>query len=79
MHANTCIIVARMPRMTIEIDQALLEEARKLLGVRTKREAVEQALWQLVRQERVQAIKQHAGQIDLDLSQEDLQKLRENR
>jgi Arc/MetJ family transcription regulator len=68
-----------MPRMTIEIDPALLEEARKVLGVRTKHEAIEQALWQLVRQQRVRDMRKHAGQVDLDLSQEDLQQLREDR
>jgi hypothetical protein len=38
--------------MTIEINEALLEEACRVLGVRTKREAIERALQELMRQQR---------------------------
>jgi len=68
-----------MPRMTFEINEALLEEARQILGVRTKREAIEQALQELVRQQRRRAIQAHAGQVELELTQETLRVLRESR
>jgi len=68
-----------MPRMTIEIDEALLEEARRVLGVRTKREAIERALHELVRQQRRRDIRAHAGQVELELTQETLRTLRESR
>lgn len=68
-----------MPRMTIEIDAALLEEARRTLGVRTKREAIERALQELVRQRRRRAIRAHAGKVELELTQETLRALRESR
>ncbi|GIW31263.1 MAG: hypothetical protein KatS3mg071_1437 [Meiothermus sp.] len=68
-----------MPRMTIEIDAALLEEARRTLGVRTKREAIERALQELVRQQRRRAIRAHAGKVELELTQETLRALRESR
>jgi Arc/MetJ family transcription regulator len=65
--------------MTIEIDAALLEEARRTLGVRTKREAIERALQELVRQQRRRAIRAHAGKVELELTQETLRALRESR
>lgn len=68
-----------MPRMTIEIDEALLEEARRVLGVRTKREAIERALQELVRQQRRRGIRAHAGRVELELTQETLRALRESR
>lgn len=68
-----------MPRMTIEIDEALLEEARRVLGVRTKREAIERALQELVRQQRRRGIRAHAGQVELELTQETLRTMRESR
>ncbi|GIW36855.1 MAG: hypothetical protein KatS3mg073_1000 [Meiothermus sp.] len=68
-----------MPRMTIEIDEALLEEARRVLGVRTKREAIERALQELVRQQRRRGIRAHAGHVELELTQETLRALRESR
>ncbi|WP_337870717.1 type II toxin-antitoxin system VapB family antitoxin [Meiothermus sp.] len=65
--------------MTIEIDAALLEEARRTLGVHTKREAIERALLELVRQQRRRAIRVHAGKVELELTQETLRALRESR
>ncbi len=50
-----------MPRITVETDEALLEEARRVLGVHTKREAIERALQELVRQQRRRAIRVHVG------------------
>ncbi|RIH90458.1 Bacterial antitoxin of type II TA system, VapB [Calidithermus terrae] len=50
-----------VPRITVETDEALLEEARRVLGVHTKREAIERALQKLVRQQRRRAIRVHAG------------------
>ena len=41
----------RMSRTTINIDERLIRQARKLTGLKTKREIVERALQLLVRQE----------------------------
>jgi Arc/MetJ family transcription regulator len=68
-----------MPRITIEIDEALLEEACRVLGVRTKREAIERALQELMRQQRRWGIRAHAGRVELELTQETLHALRESR
>lgn len=68
-----------MARMTVALDEHLLEEARRLSGAKTKREAIEIALRQLVRRLRRREIATHAGAIELDLTQEELQTLREER
>lgn len=68
-----------MARMTVAIDEELLEEARRLSGAKTKREAIEIALRQLVRRLRKQEISNHAGTIELALTQEKLRQLREER
>lgn len=64
-------------RLTVTVDEALLEEARRLAGTRTKREALELALREFVRRRRLAAIQAHAGAVDLALTVEDLLKARE--
>lgn len=66
-----------MARMTLTVDKWLLEEARRLSGAKTKRETVEIALRELVRRLRRREVAAHAGTLELDLSQEDLRRLRE--
>lgn len=65
-----------MGRMTVTLDEALVEEARKLLGARTKRETIQLALEDAIRaRKRLQALG-HRGRIGLDLDQKSLQELR---
>lgn len=64
-------------RLTVTVDEALLEEARRLAGTRTKREALELALREFVRRRGLVAIQAHAGAVDLALTVEDLLKARE--
>ncbi len=68
-----------MARMTVMMDEGLLEEARRLSGAKTKREAIEIALRQLVCRLRRREMATHAGTIELELTQEELQRLREER
>jgi len=68
-----------MVRMTVTVDEKLLLEAQKLTGARTKREAIEIALRELVRRERRRAIASHAGAVELTLTQEELRRWREER
>ncbi|MEM4414127.1 MAG: type II toxin-antitoxin system VapB family antitoxin [Candidatus Caldarchaeum sp.] len=68
-----------MTRMTVALDEQLLEEACRLSGAKTKREALEIALRQLVSRLRRQEIIAHAGAIELGLTQEELKRLREER
>lgn len=69
-----------MTRMTVTLDERLLEEARRLSEAKTKREALEVALRQFVSRLRRREIIAHAGAIiDLSLTQAELHKLREER
>ena len=65
-----------MKRMTISIDDDLLEEAKEALGVDSKVEAIRKALAEVVRRKRLSQALDHLGQIDLDLDQKKLQELR---
>ena len=66
-----------MGRMTITIDEALVDEAREALGVATKSEAIRYALRDLVRRKRLEIVLSHQGKVELDLDQEKLARLRE--
>jgi Arc/MetJ family transcription regulator len=64
-------------RMSVTLDERLLEEARVVLGKKTKREVIEEALKELVRKKRRDKAMEHAGKIDMDIDLEDLLKMRE--
>jgi Arc/MetJ family transcription regulator len=51
----------RVSRTNIEIDEKLVRQARKLTGLKTKREIVDKALELLVRSESRKGILQHYG------------------
>lgn len=68
-----------MTRMSIALDPELLEEAQRLSGARTKRETVQRALEHYVSLLRRRQIAEHAGRIELDLTQEILESMREGR
>jgi len=63
-------------KTTVVIDDNLLRDAIKAAGVRTKREAIEMGLRELVRKRNLEALKQELGTFDLDLSLEELARLR---
>ncbi|MDD5095502.1 MAG: type II toxin-antitoxin system VapB family antitoxin [Dehalococcoidia bacterium] len=63
-------------KTTIDINDALLDQAMKVTGARTKREAVEAGLKELVRKNSLTALRQELGTFDLDLSLEELGRLR---
>jgi Arc/MetJ family transcription regulator len=63
--------------MTITVDEALVEETRKALKVRTKAEAIRRALVEALRRRRLEQVLDHAGRVELDLDQERLRRLRE--
>jgi Arc/MetJ family transcription regulator len=65
-----------MTRMTVTVDPNLLEQAREALGVATKSEAIRIALTEILRKKKLAQALDHRGQIDLDLDQESLQRLR---
>ena len=63
-------------KITVVIDDNLLKEAVKVTGVRTKREVIEMGLRELVRKKNLEALKEELGTFDLDLSTEELERLR---
>lgn len=65
-----------MTRLTIAINDALVEQAREVLGTRTKKDTVDAALREVVRRARLAAIEKHCGTLDLGFSREDLLKQR---
>ena len=64
-------------RMSVTLDEKLIEEARSISGKRTKREVIEEALREFIRKRRREEALKHAGKIDIDIDLEDLAKLRE--
>jgi len=65
-----------MSRRTVVIDDALLEEARRSMGTRTIRETIEAGLREAIRRRRLGDLRDSLGTWDLDLTQEELERLR---
>jgi len=65
-----------MSRTTLEIDDAVLKEALRLSGAKTKTEVIDLALRELVRQRQRQLLQRELGTFDLDLDLEELRRLR---
>jgi Arc/MetJ family transcription regulator len=63
-------------KTTVVIDDNLLRDAVKAAGVKTKREAIELGLKELVRKKNLKALKEELGTYDLDSSLEELERLR---
>jgi Arc/MetJ family transcription regulator len=66
-----------MSRMTVTIDDALLEEAKRALGAETRAEAIRTALEEAVRRRRLAKALQLRGQFKLGGDLSDLRRLRE--
>jgi Arc/MetJ family transcription regulator len=54
-------------RTTLDLPEELLEEARRLLGFKSKTDTVVLSLTELIRRRRVDELKNLAGKIDLQL------------
>lgn len=54
-------------RTTLDLPAELLEEARRILGFKSKTDTVVLSLTELVRRRRVEELKSLAGKIELDL------------
>jgi Arc/MetJ family transcription regulator len=66
-----------MVRLNVEIDPELLDAAVAAVGARTKREAIETALRELVRRRRLDRLIERAGSVPLSQSVDDLIRRRE--
>jgi len=64
-------------RMSVTLDEKLLEEAQEVSGKKIKREVIEEALKELIRKKRREEAIKHAGTIQVDMTLEKLLKMRE--
>jgi len=65
--------------MMVEIDDTLLEEARRVSGARTKRATIETALRELVRRRKAAELARLGGKVEIALTPRDLRAMREGR
>lgn len=65
-----------MSKTTVMIDDALLKAAAEAIGTRTKRETIEAALLSLVRQHTKEKFRKELGTFDIDLTPQELERLR---
>jgi metal-responsive CopG/Arc/MetJ family transcriptional regulator len=66
-----------MARMTVTVDERLIEEARSALGAATKSEAIRRALEEVLRRRKLDRALENAGHIELDVDPERLHRLRD--
>jgi Arc/MetJ family transcription regulator len=55
-------------RTTLDIPEELIEEARKLLGFKSKTDTIVLSLRELIRRKRIDRIKEILGSIDLEIN-----------
>ena len=65
-----------MKKTTVLIDEQLLQAAMNAIGVRTKKEAIRAGLETLVSFHQRESLQKELGTFDLDLSLEELERLR---
>jgi Arc/MetJ family transcription regulator len=66
-------------KTTLDVDQTLVEKARKILGTRTLKDTVDQSLRAVIRQRALERLADAAGTLDLDLTVKSLRKQRRQR
>lgn len=65
-----------MSRMSVTVDDDLVDQAREALGVATRSEAIRLALQEAVRRRRLAEALKHRGTITLEADQAELARLR---
>ena len=65
-----------MSKTTVVIDDKLLGEAQKAVGAKTKKATIEAGLKELVRRKHQEKLRRALGTFDLDLTLEELERLR---
>jgi Arc/MetJ family transcription regulator len=68
-----------MGKTTVIINDKLLESAIEATGAKSKREAIEMGLKELVHRKNVEALRRELGSFDLDLTLEKLDELRKEK
>ena len=54
-------------RATFDIPEELIEEARKLLGIKSKTDTIVVSLRELIRRRRIDELKERMGTVSLDI------------
>jgi Arc/MetJ family transcription regulator len=54
-------------RTTLDIPESLIEEARRILGFKSKTDTVVLSLRELVRRRRIEELKEIMGEVDLEI------------
>lgn len=65
-------------RTTIDIDDRLIEEAKKLTSVKTKKELINLSLKELIRRKRIEHLLSLFGTSPIDITPEDIKRFRED-
>ena len=65
-------------RTTVDLDEKLVREVMDLLGVKTKRQAIRYSLEALVQQQKRERLRTKLGNLELDLSLEELKGMRQD-
>ena len=65
-----------MAKTTVIIDDKLLDEAMRVSGAKTKKQAITTGLKELIRRKNLEALRQELGTFDLAISLDELEKLR---
>jgi Arc/MetJ family transcription regulator len=71
-----CMENMAMKKTTVMIDERLLTEAMKAIGARTKKEAIRAGLEALVKHHHRESLQKELGTFEIDLSLEELERLR---
>ena len=64
-------------RRTVVIDDALLDDAQRLLGTKGIRDTVEVALREVIRRYRLEELRKSLGTVELGLTSQELARLRD--
>jgi len=65
-----------MSKTTVVINDKLLQAAIEVIGAKSKKEAIEKGLRELVHKKNIEALRKELGTFDLDLTMAKLEKLR---
>ena len=63
-------------RITLDLDEELLTEAKRLTKAKSKKAVIEQALSELIRSRRIEQLRRMIGTDAIDLTPEDLRRMR---
>ena len=65
-----------MKKTTVVLDETLLQEAKEATGAKTKKETIETALSEIVKRRQRELLIEEMGTYNLDLEQNDIEKMR---